>query len=522
VGSPANFALFRQLASLQTSAQPCHDAVVQQTANAAGKEQPTAKSQPRLPGWLASVATCRAAAGVYTFNSEDVPLTGRRQLLFRWPQSSTAQPNTKLPPLEMESYRHYMAADKVSSPLQQQALQLVKSLYRQANYGIQVLALHHLELQQRLSSLPKAVRLDYNMYDLSPQASFQTENGLSGYKLFRSTSGGGLFKVSVNSGLLLQHASAGELVFVMGHELGHGVAKHLEEKESWKVLIRGSVFGRLALSGICGWAWFPAIAAGYVISCVACKWVPDYLFSQQHEHEADVLGAAIARAAGISIEDSVTALVRLHLDGLLASEDTYARSIIPQEQADALASLQKLFPEVQLPEDIEDSQGVKAFVTTMQPHLDSATDEEHFRAQWQILMLHLCVAARRNYFHDDFKAMTSTHPCWLERIAYLKSSSTLKHLASVNAAAYPTVAANHLVLAKQLEEYQASPVWPLLMDFMEPIFQGSKDDYHKCISIRSRSQQSILLEVAEQSQKSYNSFAHALGWVCSTWDHARK
>ncbi|KAL0034684.1 hypothetical protein WJX77_002263 [Trebouxia sp. C0004] len=82
--------------------------------------------------------------------------------------------------------------------------------------------------------------------------------------------------------------------------------------------------------------------------------------------------------------------------------------------------------------------------------------------------------------------MISTHPCWLERIAYLKSSSTLEQLAFINAAVYPQVAANHLVLAKQLDEYQASPVWPLLVDFMEPKLQGSKDDYHKCISIRSR------------------------------------
>ena len=84
VGAPADFALFRQLASLQTSAQPCHDAVVQRTANAAGKEQPTAKSQPRRSGWLATVATCGAAAGVYAFNSVEVPLPGRRHLLFRW------------------------------------------------------------------------------------------------------------------------------------------------------------------------------------------------------------------------------------------------------------------------------------------------------------------------------------------------------------------------------------------------------------------------------------------------------
>ena len=521
MGSPANFALFRQLASLQTSAEPCHDAVVQRTANAAGKEQPTAKSQPR--GWLASVATCGAAAGVYAFNSEDVPLTGRRQLLFRWPHSLNAQPNTTTSvPKSMVSYNHHLAGDE-HSPLQQQALQLVKKLYQQASYGTQILAHHHPELQQRLSSLPKAVRLIYNAYDLSPQASFQTESHLSWYKLLRPTSGAGLFKVSVNSGLLLPHASGEELVFIMGHELEHGIAKHLEEEESWKVLIRGAVFGWLVLSGISGWGLLLAIPIAYKISSVACERVVPYWFSQQHEHEADVLGAAIARAAGNSIEDSMTALARLHLDRLLAAEDEYARSGISQQQADLLASLQKLFPEVQLPQDdIEDSQGLTAFVMSMQPHLDSATDEEHVHAQLQILRLAFCVAIRRYCFHNDFQAMTSTHPCWSDRVAYLKSSSTLERLASVNAAAYPQVAANHLDLAKRLEAYQASPVWPVLVDFMERTLPGSADDYHKCKSIRSRSQQSILLEVAEQSRKSYNFFAHAFGWVFSTVDHARK
>ncbi len=420
----------------------------------------------------------------------------------------------------MGSFNCYLAADEQFAPLQQQASQLVESLYWQACYGTQVLALHHPELQQRLSSLPKAVRLHHNIYNLSPQASFHTENHLSWYKLLRPTSGGGLFKVSVNSGLLLQHASAEELVFIMSHELGHGIAKRVEEEQSKKALIRGAVFGRLALwlmaYGTCGWTWFVAIAAGYYLSDVACKCVP-YYPSQQHEHEADVLGAAIARAAGNSIEDSVTALARLHLDRLLAAEDEYARSGISQQQADTLASLQKLFPEIQLPEnEIEDSQGLNAFVMTMQPYLDSATDEEHSRAQGGIFLLHLCVAARRAYFHDDFKAMTSTHPCWLERIACLESSSTLKWLASVNATAYPQVAANHLDLAKQLKEYQASPVWPLLVEFMEPTFRGSADDFHKCIFIRSRSQQAIVLEVAEQSHKLYNFFAHAFG-VALRW-----
>ncbi|KAL0052049.1 hypothetical protein WJX82_007131 [Trebouxia sp. C0006] len=67
------------------------------------------------------------------------------------------------------------------------------------------------------------------------RASFKTENLLYWYKLLRPTSGAGLFKVSVNSGLLLQHASGEELVFIIGHELEHGIAKHLEEEESWKL-----------------------------------------------------------------------------------------------------------------------------------------------------------------------------------------------------------------------------------------------------------------------------------------------
>ena len=411
VGALANFALFRQLASLQTSAQPCHGALVQRTANAAGKEQPTVKSQLRRSGWLATVATCGAAAGVYAFNSEEVPLTGRRQLLFRWHQSPTAQPNATTPPEKVGFYSQHLAADEKFAPSQQQALQLVKTLYQQACYGTEILALHHPELQQRLSSLPKTIRLDYNLYDLTPQASFKTENLLYWYKLLRPTSGAGLFKVSVNSGLLLQHASGEELVFIIGHELEHGIAKHLEEEESWKVLIRGAVFGWLVLSGISGWGLLLAIPIAYKISSVACERVVPYWFSQQHEHEADVLGAAIARAAGNSIEDSMTALARLHLDRLLAAEDEYARSGISQQQADLLASLQKLFPEVQLPQDdIEDSQGLTAFVMSMQPHLDSATDKEHGQAQVLIAQLHLCLACRRYCFHDDFEAMTTLSP----------------------------------------------------------------------------------------------------------------
>ena len=163
----------------------------------------------------------------------------------------------------MGFYRQHLAADEKFAPSQQQALQLVKTLYQQACYGTEVLALHHPELQQRLSSLPKTIRLDYNLYELTPQASFKTENPLYWYKLLRPTSGAGLFKVSVNSGLLLQHASGEELVFIMGHELGHCIAKHLEEEESWKVLIRGAVFGWLVLSGISGWGLLLAIPVAY-------------------------------------------------------------------------------------------------------------------------------------------------------------------------------------------------------------------------------------------------------------------
>lgn len=81
----------------------------------------------------------------------------------------------------------------------------------------------------------------------------------------------------------------------MGHELGHGVAKHAYETRSWQELINWSVYGRLVLLG--GLSVFPAVAAGYMLSSLAKAVCIDTFLTQQQEYEADVLSAVISRAA---------------------------------------------------------------------------------------------------------------------------------------------------------------------------------------------------------------------------------
>ncbi len=65
----------------------------------------------------------------------------------------------------------------------------------------------------------------------------------------------------MTSGLLFQHETPQALQWAMAHEIGHGIAKHLDEKDSWRMLITGSVFGRPAL-GAMPLGVLPAVAAG--------------------------------------------------------------------------------------------------------------------------------------------------------------------------------------------------------------------------------------------------------------------
>ena len=105
--------------------------------------------------------------------------------------------------------------------------------------------------------------------------------------------------------MLLHHNSHNSLAYVMAHEFGHGIGRYLSESDSWALVSTCAIFSRLALSSI---APLPAIALGGVLSTISRKVVLDGWLTQRQEHEADVIGEAISKAAGCSSEDILYAL----------------------------------------------------------------------------------------------------------------------------------------------------------------------------------------------------------------------
>ena len=151
-------------AAYGTSSRPLHSSPAQPAAYAANKEvfeHIPNRSEPILPGWLASLATFGVAAGVYATNTEQVPLTGRKQLLFNWCQpKATAHNSSSLAreAIKVNSNQYEVElgelGDKGSSSesvsqytiCADKGVQLVQSLYQQAALGTQTLALNHPDL----------------------------------------------------------------------------------------------------------------------------------------------------------------------------------------------------------------------------------------------------------------------------------------------------------------------------------------------------------------------------------------
>lgn len=133
----------------------------------------------------------------------------------------------------------------------------------------------------------------------------------------------------------------------MAPEAAHGIAKHLVENNSWGLVSTAAIFSRLALSSI---ALVPAMAPGCVLSTLTKEIVIESWLSQQLEHEADVIGSAISRAAGCSPEDIIYAMT-CWLD---VHQDRFERihltnSGIWMKQRAAVAALIGYMPDVQLP-----------------------------------------------------------------------------------------------------------------------------------------------------------------------------
>ena len=443
-----------------------------------------------MSGWKSSLAAVGLAAAVYSLNTEEVPLTGRKQLLFRWYQP-TGHGSSSLPKLNT-------SISPTHSPLHQQGLQLVQSLYQKAAEATEVVASDDPALQRRLATLPASADVEYDG-DLQPRASFWHGQICTWHRLWGSSCHKETFTLRMTAGMLLSQDSAKGLQSIMGHEVGHGIARHLDEQKSCKMLIAATVFGRLAL---CGMRLVPTVAIGYVITRAVCKVGVDVWLSQKQEHEADVLGAAISKVSGCSTDDVIAALARL--DGCARC---FKERFLSSQQEKYLSLLQQQLPGIHIPNVIMDSASLTAFVKSIQGDLDSASAETRTAAERYLQPLWFGVVLRIYFFQAPHHL--SSHPQLVDRVATIRNSSLLGCSAPYPAGHHAVEAQLH-TLTSQLHAFQASPDWHSYLvaksEVDDAVGLGGScvDEYQHLNSILIKSQQSVLDEVAEQASEVYS------------------
>jgi len=112
----------------------------------------------------------------------------------------------------------------------------------------------------------------------------------AGANAFQTADRRGRPVIIVTAGLIAEARSADELAFVLGHEAGHHIARHLEQQDR-EAAAAGALFGRLARAQ-------GATDAQIGQAAKLGAFVAARRFSQGAELEADAIGAAIALRAG--------------------------------------------------------------------------------------------------------------------------------------------------------------------------------------------------------------------------------
>ena len=398
-----------------------------------------------LPGWIASLTVGGVAAGVIAANLEEVPLTGRMQ-----PRNDNTGMISK-PKLISYTSRDtaYVQHEKVTV----QGCDLMLGIYARAALATKILAHQHPVLRARLSTLPPTAKLQFEADQLEPGSSFHEGHTYAWYNFWSIFTSKRQFVVRTSAGMLLHHNSLNSLVYVMAHEFGHSVARHMTESDSWALVSSCAIFGRLALSGI---APMPAVALGCLLSIIARKVGLDRWLSQQQEHEADVIGAAISRVAGCSSQDILYALSCSQLLAHHCNEVHINASGIPSRLV--LACLRALMPNGELPKSIRDSHDTYMVSATIIKELSTASDETLCQAQEHLYDLELSLSQSMVYLRDPLAPWIATHPHWLDRIAHVKASKHYSHVAR------STMTAGFLHESRNdgqalLQAYHASSQW---------------------------------------------------------------
>lgn len=97
-------------------------------------------------------------------------------------------------------------------------------------------------------------------------------------------------RLAETSGQLLMDQTCEEAVQTMSHELAHGIACHGVEDSSWATTVSLMAIARLLWAG---YGYFSSASITLLLGGLTWRFVTKTSLSQQHEYEADAMGAVI-------------------------------------------------------------------------------------------------------------------------------------------------------------------------------------------------------------------------------------
>ncbi len=202
--------------------------------------------------------------GLLLASCASVPVTGRSQLRLI--------PNNSMIPMSFSQYDKFLAENKVSSDLEKTAM------VRRVGEKIQHAVEKYMADQGRSQEL-KGYNWEFNLVDNEQQNAWCMPGG----------------KVVVYSGILPVAGDESGLAVVMGHEIGHAVANHGNERMSQGLLVQlGGVGLSVALREqptVTQQLWMTAFGVGSQYGVL----LP---YSRVQEKEADHLGLIFMAMAG--------------------------------------------------------------------------------------------------------------------------------------------------------------------------------------------------------------------------------
>ena len=469
-----------------------------------GLAQSAAQHVPKI---LLCLAFCAAALHIAVSHTAKVPLTGRRQLILS-PFASRPFPpknQSSLPTQLTLGHQGDVGVCEPNSKLKDQALQLLVDLYSSVFRGTASLAAHHDDLQQRLLTLPHKLSLTHDMTSRKLESSACLNVSMTLSRLPRAywpresegsdedimtlhRPGQHDFQLLMTAGMLLQTAFCGSLVFVMAHEVAHGIANHTAEKLSWACLIFCTVLSIVVQMRV---GVLQTLFGTAILSWIIHHFVVNMWLSRSHEYEADAIAAAITQAAGYTMEDVVAKL---------------ACETLPSK----FRSFQSPFGCPKAAAEVDDCNSLQLFDNAVRAELSNLPLIVRGVARVQVIILWLDVLWQLTWScNNPFFVWLSTHPHWLDRIANVQRSTIFR--AELACPGIGSISSAEL--QGDLQDYQRSTEWLERLGSANVHLAARADDacfrtgeptfdIHTCV--RSQVRQGVGSFIEEEAGKRYS------------------